>query len=357
MIMTQFMVPFAAILKKYKAYIVILSISIGFYLFFQYSKYSRSIGNDNTEFGTAGYVASQKSFDEKEYLCSFMPNELSSLIWSHRAHYSHMKSFPDGSRNALYSLLTAGITNFDIDITYKYGEFYVAHPSAADSFPNRKSWSENFLTVSAFLARVAKHHRITPLLLTNNTNNNLRPFFTMEPKFGDDTVLWTRFISILQTCDVIPPNHLAIIVNSPNQLSFIESVLTSYSEFPSISIAIAFRSIPKSEHDYSWDNHVAGKGKNKNDICCFLPQNPTKYRHILMPDVKLLPKSFINLRQRAPINPLYESKVISWLVDSNEDLIQALLQKIDGVVSNEPVKLLHFLQDKYKKYCVSSVNS
>lgn len=284
--------------------------------------------------------------NSQTFVCSFKPAELSSFIWSHRAHYPDNPLYNDGSMQSLQALLNAGITNFDIDISTKDGIFYVAHPSLLSNISSDlKKWEKDILTLPSFLEKIGKHHRIKSIISNLNalTLRPLQPFITCEPKFTDPK-LWEELIMILQSSQYLPASHLAIIVSSPDQKTLVESIMDSYPHAPKIAIAIAYRSIPKTPNDFIWkDTEMALFRSQPMDL-----DSPYQYLH--MPDVKLMTTTFKNPIGRSFHKPLI--RIVPWLVDTPEGLLESLNHSVDGIISNNPIDLLHFLEDKYKRECV-----
>ena len=144
-------------------------------------------------------------------LCTKIKHEadLAAIVWSHRAALSHLPNSFDGSVDNMKTLLTSGISNFDVDISILGGKdaesvsFYVAHPSRMSSVQNDPRQAA-FQSVRPFLTQIAEYHHVTNLQSQKRSNQplphtqfhhtnltpatrqlRLRPMVTIEPKFTD----------------------------------------------------------------------------------------------------------------------------------------------------------------------------
>lgn len=335
-----------------------------------------------------------------QLICTFSKKEvLSSFIYSHRA--SAKTVLPDsinidGSPTALSYLLDAGITNFDIDVSYFNDSFYVAHPSIMQIGKRRDEWySKELSTVSQFLQTLTGHPRIkalTSILDDTEKSNYLLPFVTLEPKFSDADIL-AKFVNVLRQSS-LALGHIAVIVSTESQLALVNSLLLQtalpvYSikinnnnnnnhnvnhynhnmmhlrdgksiskggssspasfERPEISVALAYRSVVTSPDMLDWnrDDVITLNDADKRESATFSVTSSSSFaspvhlsNRILMPDVKLLDQGYTNQGGGYP-------RVVSWLVDDRDSLIAALHQNVQGVVTNRPVQLLNDLQELY----------
>ena len=147
-------------------------------------------------------------------ICAKIKNEadLAAIVWSHRAALSKQPNTVDGSVENMKTLLSNGISNFDVDISILGGEgtesvsFYVAHPSRLSSAQKNTIPKQiAFQSVRPFLSQIDDYHHVsilhssdrqkhstqpqslTSLHHTNRTptNRQLRPMVTIEPKFSE----------------------------------------------------------------------------------------------------------------------------------------------------------------------------
>ena len=142
-------------------------------------------------------------------------SDLAAIIWSHRAALPPQQPnySLDGSIENMKSLLSSGISCFDVDISILDGEdgtepisFYVAHPSRlASAHKNPVEGHAAFQSVRPFLTQIAEYHHFSTLPSHDQQKHShhpqpqphshhtdltpvtrqLRPMVTIEPKFTD----------------------------------------------------------------------------------------------------------------------------------------------------------------------------
>jgi len=255
-------------------------------------------------------------------------------VWSHRGHAdgkSGGNRFIDGSSEAQLLLIQGGVTRFDVDLSFIDQLFYIAHPSVIEKLNTPKKRKEDLQTLDSFLSNLSKAPASSRLV-------------TIEPKF-DDSSLWNALLDKLTSSDVA--TSTAIVLNEPSQLALIEAYYADRADLREkgpqarISVAIAYRSLPKTPHDWSWkaDNSAARSGEG-------LLLHTAKFRSIAMPDVKLLGP---NLKQRR--GSAEGLTVVPWLVDDEASLLQSIKRGDDGVVSNNALTLRGRLVELYAEKC------
>lgn len=202
-------------------------------------------------------------------------NGLSSLIWSHRGHWKGGKA--DGSFAAVERLLQNEIYHFDVDVSiattvneganerrdgqWDANQLIVAHPSALLAEQNQTS---PFSTLSSLLWQLSQSKIVSrQKLLDEVEGRHSTILLTVEPKFpfadhfSLDSLVWTvRNSSISQ--------HVAVIVNSPEMLNLLLNTARSlqpvdHQHLSPLNVAVAFRSQPKSVHDYQWTRQVSSR--------------------------------------------------------------------------------------------------
>ena len=269
-------------------------------------------------------------------------DQLSSFVWSHRGHFSGREV--DASRSAQQALISANVFNFDVDVSFADDVFYVAHPSKLNKFTTPSQRGDSLQTVEAFLTTLGEVR--APWSSTNRTLV-VSPFVTLEPKF-EETKLWLRLLEQLSRgVGNLSPANTALVVNEPSQLRLIEEFFRDRPDASAISVAIAYRSLPKTSADYSWSQDI--EGAEAAARCCGLKQHSRRLRQVYMPDVKLvaeLPSRF-RFRRKSGSNSL----LVPWLVDTEEDLMLALRQRVSGVVSNAAPALLASLRSRFDELC------
>lgn len=249
-------------------------------------------------------------------------------VWSHRGHADGGNRFIDGSSEAQLVLIKGGVTRFDVDCSFLDDIFYIAHPSVIEKLDTPRK-RKDLQTLDSFLSNLSKAPATTRLV-------------TIEPKF-DDSSLWSALLDKLTSSEVA--TSTAIVLNEPSQLALVEAYYSDRAELRGkgpqarISVAIAYRSLPKTPHDWSWKaDNSASEGR--------LLQHSDKFRSIAMPDVKLLAPS--NQKRRRGSAGLI---IVPWLVDDEASLIKAIMRGDDGVVSNKPLSLRSRLVALYAEKC------
>jgi len=212
---------------------------------------STFIGPGDPEYSPEGSAVPVTGFAPKTNLCSFDSNDqLSSFIWSHRAHWMVDGDSPrlvDGSKKALQNLLDAGITNFDVDITYYNNDFYVIHPAEYEVLKKKGESSEDFLsiqTLDSFLDQIESHAAIIKVLsastLTSSSDHQStrkHVFITTEPKFNVnvkdkdkdkdiDSFLLKKMVAILQK-NTFRQLHTAVVAGGTALQMEVEGIMTT----------------------------------------------------------------------------------------------------------------------------------
>ena len=320
-------------------------------------------------------------------ICRYSKKDLSSLVWSHRAHYND--KFIDGSQFALWQLLNAGIRGFDVDVSCKKRsdgscDFVVAHPStiASEKVPIIAIDAHNDVqTVNDFLLQLHEYF--------HNNHDGMHPTVTLEMKFYD-LKSQLAFIRLVQQSPLA--EHVAIIGADPHTLSGIVSQIHRG------GIAAAYRTKPLTDHDYHWPTSTSTVSEtlttDKHQLSTHLPlliqseyspsttlRNSTlstqvltlphntaihSFLQIYMPDIKLLTHPIIKpifspiieiSTKEGRLPPTKTGKgnnilVVAWVVDDLMTLWDAVTYKgVDAVISNRPVQLLQLLQDTHDQYC------
>ena len=326
-------------------------------------------------------LGNQRDLAGKEW-CKNFPSRrhLTNFIWAHRAGFG--QGLLDGSEKAEEGLLRAGIHMFDIDVSYVDDIFYVAHPEVLRELPTKQMrQASDVQTLPSFLQHLAW------AALEDLPGP---PLVTIEPKF-ESVEAWGALVALLQDGKWISPSCVAIIVNSVAQLGVVETILAELvPTLPLISIAIAYRSAPKTPQDFSFAA-VMAEPQNRHGCCMFrrpalsphmeesfhlgvrllrrhiFKPNPNPNpnpnpdlgvrllcRHIFMPDSQLLggSASFAGRAAQSTrrVNP-GANIVVSWLVDTAEELAIALRQGVDGVITNFPIRQLATLERLYDDAC------
>ena len=326
-----------------------------------------------------------KNDKDSHDICAMSFDHLPFVVWSHRAYVA---GHVDGSATATALLLEAGIFNFDVDVSIAApvkgtpSQFIIAHPMALTSTLN----SDQLQSVSSFLDQVyvaAAHTMSTP----SSLSTHVIPFVTLEPKFNTSYDL-VRLLEEVDGTELGRQGHVAVIARTPQDLEAIQSYYRSYTHdggardigaYKLRAIAVAFRSHRSFHDDYIW-NLCPYVGTVK-----FLPRYISEeetvrdqstmgpvlsIRQINMPDVKLLVSSVSTTCDR-PVTPPRAVKfggsgerpfertldsrgdpVVAWVVDTPDDLWQALAAGADAVISNKPIELRRALYDHYYAQCV-----
>lgn len=248
-----------------------------------------------------------------EHLCEVKADE---FIWSHRA--KSPSGHVDGSMAATRSLLSAGIRNFDVDISLLSSDreenLVVAHPTQIQQHDGNKSSSSRIQTLQKFLQQLSKE------------KSGKEIHVTLEPKFSfSDTKTMLSFVTELRN---VPPSLVvAIIVSTKQSLEIVESILNKDPNSHNIKIAIAYRSKPLGTDFLPWTPTPLSRHT-------FFPQ-------LHMPDVALLTGPRVTQRADAAGSP---DGVIAWIVDAEDSLLRALDLGATGVVTNRPVELLRAME-------------
>lgn len=273
-------------------------------------------------------------------------DQLSSLIWSHRASI-----LSSTSSSSLEVLLASGITNFDIDVSIindnDIKRFIVAHPSQLSS---SSSSSVEYISLSTFLDTIYDHMNIIVeqhehVLKSLDDKDILRyedstkdtdtiPFITIEPKFNDDNNNLQELLNILMKSSL--RNNVAIIASTTSIEKSLRKIITKESK---IRIARAYRSIPL-DYGHIWTNNINDNNKNGNDI-----------RIIHMPDKVLVTSDIIRTKNDDQINTHNNEIVVSWLIDDEENMWNMFDKGVDAIITNKPIELLKILQETYQERC------
>ena len=236
-----------------------------------------------------------------------------SFIWSHRGHYSLADSggsdrqegggsnmCDDATNSSMESLLQAGISNFDVDITIAQNieqgngvvpEFIVAHPTA---WKNCTAVRNRFQSLQQFIQGIKSH------FATSLTHKRLFPTVSIEPKFSNRK-------SLLQLVDAAyglissPFRHsdnefyfirIAIIVQNVDSLHFVsdhlrrlqmrkkDAMRTLSGSFPLLTVALSYRSQLLAPEDYTWTAVSADRiRRQRNEIIAQQQQLWEKSKH------------------------------------------------------------------------------
>lgn len=200
---------------------------------------------------------------------------LSSLLWSHRGHWEEGKELvADGSFTAVERFLQNEIYHFDVDVSIApvgkgarvrdgqrdSSQLIVAHPSALLSEPNH---TFPFSTLPSLLWQLSQAKIVTRQQLLDEKEGRHRTILlTIEPKFSlVDHASLESLVRTVQNSSI--SQHVAVIVNSPEMLNLLLNTARSLSLQPGhqhsspLNIAVAFRSQPKSVHDFQWTQQVS----------------------------------------------------------------------------------------------------
>ena len=339
------------------------------YMIFLYCIYPilMSKGNSNhiiTNEASPVYIKSSSLLD----LChQYDIDQLSSLIWSHRASISSSSlssssspssssssssssSLHDGTLQSLTHLLDNGITNFDIDVSIKEKAFIVAHPSQLSSSSSSSS-SIEYISINTFLNTINNHMKIIQeqhekslnelddkALLSYKDNRRVIdtiPFITIEPKFNNDDNEFDKNIKALVDVLIDSPlsNNVAVIATTTTIEKILHKIIP---ETSGIRIARAYRSIPV-KHGHIWKNNI-NNNKKKNDHI--------KILH--MPDKSLITK---DIKRKNTDDIDNNEMVISWLCDDEEKMWDLFDKGSDAIISNKPIELLSILKRNYEQRC------
>ena len=251
-------------------------------------------------------------------------NALSSLIWSHRGHWEgENEILVDGSFAAIELLLRNEIYHFDVDISiapvsgggegrrdgeWKKNQLIVAHPSALLSAPNETS---SLSTLTSLLWQLSQSEIVRRKKLVEDQEGSefSSILLTIEPKFPfSDHNSLSSLVRTVRNSSI--SQHVAVIVNSPQMLNLLLNTARSlrpigYEYSSPLNIALAFRSQPKTAHDFKWTHQVsvqqlrrrgegAGEGDEGKDNCrmafkSHLPSDSAAVQ-VNMPDIALLQK-------------------------------------------------------------------
>jgi len=317
-----------------------------------------SKGNSNhviTNKASPVYIKSSSLLD----LChQYDVNQLSSLIWSHRASISSSSSssssssLHDGTLQSLTHLLDNGITNFDIDVSIKGKTFIVAHPSQLSS--SSSSSSMEYLSIDTFLNTINNHmkviqeqhekslHELDDKAMQSYKDNrrviDTIPFVTIEPKFNNDNNDFDTNIKALVDVLIDSPlsNNVAVIATTTTIEKILHKIIP---ETSGIRIAKAYRSIPV-KHGLVWKNNL-NKNQNKKD----------RIRIMHMPDKSLIDKDIKRKKTDDHTDTDNNELVISWLIDDEEKMWDLFDKGTDAIISNKPIELLHLLKQNYQQRC------
>lgn len=181
------------------------------------------------------------------HLCTYQESDLASLVWSHRGHHSDLEI--DASKEAVESLLKAGIRNFDVDVSCKTVpnsescEFVIAHPSLfADK--EKLEHRKHVQTLAAFLDQIFSYSQAENEIKPPGASSGpARPLITLEMKFTQ-LARQVEFVKQVQQSRLAA--HIAIIGTDPSVLQPLVPHLTHS------GLAAAYRTKPFTTHDYSW---------------------------------------------------------------------------------------------------------
>lgn len=340
-------------------------------------------------------------------LCSYDQQDLSSVVWSHRAH---VENTVDGSSAAVALLLQAGIRNFDVDVSCKLNtetkqcEFLIAHPVALAEAA-KSSEDHSFQTVTAFLEQIFTYCTQANEMHNTLSTRQLHPLVTLEMKF-DEVAQHIALVEIVQKSPLA--DRVAMIGADPQRNAYM---------LPRIKlggIAAAYRSLPLTDHDYQWPTQaitVAGSVSRKNaaeEEHLMLPvppvlivqheqqasqkstkgattQNiadkqssvatvedgtqsihliqaanvPLPFLQVYMPDIKLVtyPVSWQQHTEKGAGRSISSRDrngrmlVVAWVVDTPQLMWEAFEKGLDGVISNHPVELLEELSAAHRYHC------
>ena len=328
------------------------------YMIFLYCIYpilmSKGNGNHVTNKASPVYIKSSSLLD----LChQYDVNQLSSLVWSHRASISSSSSsssLHDGTLQSLTHLLANGITNFDIDVSIKGKTFIVAHPSQLSSSSSSSSSSIEYISIDIFLNTINNHmkviqeqhekslHELDDKAIQSYKDTrrviDTIPFVTIEPKFNNDDNEFDTNIKALVDVLIDSPlsNNVAVIATTTTIEKILHRLIP---ETSGIRIAIAYRSIPV-KYGHVWKNNLNNNKKNKDHI---------KIMH--MPDKSLITKDIKRKKTDDHTDIDNNELVVSWLIDDEEKMWDLFDKGVDAIVSNKPIDLLNLLKENYQQRC------
>lgn len=343
-------------------------------------------------------------------LCGYDQQDLSSVVWSHRAH---VENTVDGSSAAVALLLQAGIRNFDVDVSCqvitetKQCEFLIAHPVALAEAAGKGSGEEHsFQTVTAFLEQIFTYCTQANEMHNTLSTRQLHPLVTLEMKF-DEVAQHIALVEVVQKSPLA--DRVAMIGADPQRNAHM---------LPHIKlggIAAAYRSLPLTDHDYQWpiqavsiassasskdgagNDHLmlpvppalivqheqqaakvaAAQGTTKSSIATvedgtqsihlIQPAKvPLPFLQVYMPDIKLVthPISWHQHTEKSAGRTGSSSDaatermgrngrmlVVAWVVDTPQLMWEAFEKGLDGVISNHPVELLEELSAAHRYHC------
>eukprot|EP01036_Dinobryon_divergens_P027372 gene27372-36137_t len=289
---------------------------------------------------------------------------LSSLLWSHRGHWEEGKGLvADGSFTAVERFLQNEIYHFDVDVSI------APVGKVAKELRDGQRDSSQLIVAhpSALLAKIVTRQQ----LLDEKEGRYRTILLTIEPKFSlADHASLESLVRTVQNSSI--SQHVAVIVNSPEMLNLLLNTARSLSlqpvghQHPSpLNIAVAFRSQPKSVHDFQWTQQVSvqqlrrrhrdegvggGRRSCRMAFQSHLPSDSVAVQ-VNMPDIALLrerPWAGGQLFKNCSSVSLSRSRALQtvpWLVDSAAQMWQMLeLDYVDGFISNHPLMLLSILK-------------
>ena len=337
-----------------KQVINVFFIMFSFYMIFLHAVYPifQHKNNNNIILTTSIDVKTSSFLD----ICHHYDiDQLSSLIWSHRATSSSLLSITTSS--SLEYLLKNGITNYDIDISINNNnnKFIVAHPSQLSSSLLLKK--DEYLTIENFL-NIINNHMIKiyqekqlhlkdlddkDLLEYTDSKKNIHtiPFITLEPKFNNQdnsNEFQMNLKELINIISISPLNNSCAIIATTIDIENSLRKLLPYSS--NIKIARAYRSKPVT-NGHIWINKI-NSIKNNND-------NNIKVIH--MPDKILINNNIKRMKTDDQVDTIDKEFIISWLIDDEESLWQQLDFGVDSIISNKPIELLNILIRNYEKNC------
>mmetsp|Transcript_9505 Transcript_9505/g.15773 ORF Transcript_9505/g.15773 Transcript_9505/m.15773 type:complete len:480 (+) Transcript_9505:41-1480(+) len=369
-------------------------------------------------------------------LCQYEPNEIASIVWSHRAFKS--RDDVDGSRATLQYLLNNGVRNFDVDVSCledpstKQCIYVIAHPTHLYKFSTsdvKLHRNNSPQTVEDFLLQIYMYCQLKRVFHAAAGANRFYPLVTLEMKFREIH----RELDLIHLVQNSPmAKHVALIFTDPHKLSLILPYIGKG------GVAAAYRSRPLSDRDYTWPKTIgtaAGSSSSSSSSSSrssaeqslnndqpleftsvpsdlvlqssaadsgtetlgfsripphlaqlsqtkalfnttgmgwvssvnFTTQSiittgsvPRNFLQVYMPDIKLLthPLAWDGQEQTNQDHPIRKQRhrskfqlVLGWVVDTEEELWVALEKGVDGVISNNPVRLRHAVQNAYNTHC------
>lgn len=294
---------------------------------------------------------SRRSDDKPLSICKINFHDLNTLVWSHRAL---SRGFIGSSLENLNYLLLNHITNFDVDIVISNvnhkEEFVVVHPSQ-----NNLSTAIGLMSVESFLVRLQQHDASTL---------HHPAFVTMEPKFSDRDKL-RAFVMKIENSNY--SSNIGIITRSMEEYITIHSMLSIptnlafayYSNTSSITI--------KGEFPFHMrDTFETFQAKTTRRLIIPDLLNITNklnklyevINHICLIDISLLHPHDENglITNVQLVNP-HRYAIVCWLVDDEEVMKLCLSKGGSGFISNDPIGMLHSLQQLHTKSCGISLRS